>query len=125
MSTFSIFLILIVVVSLLLILVVMVQNPKGGGLSSSFGGGGNQVVGGVKSTNDFLDKTTWTLAVLLVALILLSNVSLKSAFGANESRLIDENAAPIEELVPEETLVPEVQPEAAPATSSEEESAEQ
>jgi len=125
MSTFSIFLILIVVVSLLLILVVMVQNPKGGGLSSSFGGGGNQVVGGVKSTNDFLDKTTWTLAVLLVALILLSNVSLKSAFGANESRLIDENAAPIEELIPEETLVPEVQAEAAPATSSEEESTEQ
>jgi len=124
MSTFSIFLILIVVVSLLLILVVMVQNPKGGGLSSSFGGGGNQVVGGVKSTNDFLDKTTWTLAILLVALILLSNVSLKSVFGANESRLIDENAAPIEELIPEETLVPEVQTEAAPATSSEEESTE-
>lgn len=125
MSTFSIFLILIVVVSLLLILVVMVQNPKGGGLSSSFGGGGNQVVGGVKSTNDFLDKTTWTLAILLVSLILLSNVSLKSAFGANESRLIDENATPIEELVPEEIVVPEVQPEAAPATSSEEDSAEQ
>jgi len=125
MSTFSIFLILIVVVSLLLILVVMVQNPKGGGLSSSFGGGGNQVVGGVKSTNDFLDKTTWTLAILLIALILLSNVSLKSAFGTNESRLIDENAAPIEELIPEETLVPEVQTEAAPATSSEEESAAQ
>lgn len=125
MSTFSIFLILIVVVSLLLILVVMVQNPKGGGLSSSFGGGGNQVVGGVKSTNDFLDKTTWTLAILLVALILVSNVSLKSAFGANESRLIDENAAPIEELIPEETLVPEVQAEATPANSSEEESTEQ
>jgi len=125
MSTFSIFLILIVVVSLLLILVVMVQNPKGGGLSSSFGGGGNQVVGGVKSTNDFLDKTTWTLAILLIALILLSNVSLKSAFGTNESRLIDENAAPIEELIPEETLVPEVQTEAAPATSSQEESAAQ
>ncbi|MFM1807826.1 MAG: hypothetical protein RLZZ242_551 [Bacteroidota bacterium] len=118
MSTFSIFLILIVVVSLLLILVVMVQNPKGGGLSSSFGGGGNQVVGGVKSTNDFLDKTTWTLAILLVALILLSNVSLKSAFGANESRLIDETAAPIEEVISEETLVPEVNAE-APATSSE------
>ena len=101
MSTFSIFLILIVVVSLLLILVVMVQNPKGGGLSSSFGGGGSQVVGGVKNTNDFLDKTTWTLAVLLVALILLSNISLKSSFGASESRLIDEQAAPIEEVIPE------------------------
>jgi preprotein translocase subunit SecG len=120
MSTFSIFLILIMVVSLLLILVVMVQNPKGGGLSSSFGGGGNQVVGGVKSTNDFLDKTTWTLAILLVALILLSNISLKSAFGANESRLIDRDAAPIEEMIPEETLVPEVEAEAMEPSSTDE-----
>jgi preprotein translocase subunit SecG len=120
MSTFSIFLILIVVVSLLLILVVMVQNPKGGGISSSFGGGGNQVVGGVKSTNDFLDKTTWTLATLLVALILLSNVSLKSAFGTNESRLIDLDSTPTEEMIPEETLAPEVESEVMEPSSTDE-----
>ena len=70
MSTFTIFLILIIIVCLLLMLVIMVQNPKGGGLSSSFGGGGSQVVGGVKKTGDFLDKSTWTLAILLIALIL-------------------------------------------------------
>ena len=69
MGTFTIFLILIVVVSFLLVAVIMVQNPKGGGLSSSFGGGGSQQVGGVKQTTDFLDKTTWYLALFLIALV--------------------------------------------------------
>lgn len=51
----------------------MVQNPKGGGLSSSFGGGGTQSLGGVQNTTNFLDKSTWTLSIILLALILLSN----------------------------------------------------
>ncbi len=76
MSTFSIFLILIIFVAFLLVIVIMVQNPKGGGLSSSFGGGGTQQLGGVKKTTDFLDKSTWTLSAILLALILLSNMSL-------------------------------------------------
>ena len=84
MSTFSIFLILIVIVAFLLVVVVMVQNPKGGGLSSSFGGGGTQQLGGVKKTSDFLDKSTWALATLLIALILLSNVAI-SGGGATLS----------------------------------------
>ena len=87
-TQFLIFLVLIVIVCLLLVLVVMVQNPKGGGLSSSFSGGGSQVVGGVKKTGDFLDKSTWTLATLLVVLILASNVALKG-FGNADSKLLD------------------------------------
>ncbi|WP_445381264.1 preprotein translocase subunit SecG [Robiginitalea sp. IMCC44478] len=111
MSTFSIFLILIIVVCLLLMLVVMVQNPKGGGLSSSFGGGGNQVVGGVKKTGDFLDKSTWTLASLLIVLILLSNVALKSNFQEAESKLLQqddiENVPEVLDEIPEETPAPQ------------------
>jgi preprotein translocase subunit SecG len=61
------------IVAFLLILVIMVQNPKGGGLSSSFGGGGTQSLGGVQNTTNFLDKSTWTLSIVLLALILLSN----------------------------------------------------
>lgn len=72
MNAYTLFAILILIASLLLILVIMVQNPKGGGLSSSFGGGG-QMLGGVKQTNDFLEKSTWTLAAALVAFILVSN----------------------------------------------------
>ena len=112
MSTFTIFLILIIIVCLLLVLVIMVQNPKGGGLSSSFGGSGTQVVGGVKKTGDFLDKSTWTLATLLIVLILLSNVSLKGSYGGADSKLLQgDDIEAVPETVPEE--VPEQLPPAS------------
>jgi len=71
--TYTLFLVLIMIVAFLLILIIMVQNPKGGGLSSSFGGGGTQSLGGVQNTTSFLDKSTWTLSIVLLVLILLSN----------------------------------------------------
>ena len=116
MSTFSIFLILIIIVCFLLVLVIMVQNPKGGGLSSSFGGGGNQVVGGVKKTGDFLDKSTWTLAGLLVVLILASNIALKGNFGEADSKLLqgDDFETTVPETLPEEVTPPATN---APATN--------
>ena len=92
MSTFTIFIGLIIFVAFLLIVVIMVQNPKGGGLSSSFGGGGTQQLGGVQKTTDFLDKSTWTLATLLLALILLSNISIMGGPGNAGSKAFDENA---------------------------------
>lgn len=98
MSTFTIFLILILIVSVLLMLVIMVQNPKGGGLSSSFGGGGTQQLGGVKKTTDFLDKSTWALATLLLALILASNFAIPGAGGAQDSKVI--NGSDTETSVP-------------------------
>ncbi|MRI01741.1 preprotein translocase subunit SecG [Kriegella sp. EG-1] len=113
MGTFNIFLILIIIVCFLLVLVIMVQNPKGGGLSSSFGGGGSQVVGGVKKTGDFLDKSTWTLAILLIVLILASNVALKGDFGTTDSKLLDGDD--IETTIPE--TIPESIPESAPVTA--------
>ena len=73
---YTIFAILIIITSILLVLIVLVQNPKGGGLSSSFGGGaGNQIMG-AKKTTDFLEKATWTLAVILISLSLLSNFAI-------------------------------------------------
>ncbi len=80
----------------------MVQNPKGGGLSSTFGGA-QQQIGGVQKTTDFLDKSTWVLAIILGSLILISNVSLISNSDNTESILIDES-------IPEETIpeIPEI-----------------
>ncbi|TBN02727.1 preprotein translocase subunit SecG [Hyunsoonleella flava] len=92
MGTFTIFLILIVVVAFLLVVVIMVQNPKGGGLSSSFGGGGTQQLGGVKKTTDFLDKSTWTLATLLLVLILVSNVAIGTGDATVDSKALDTDA---------------------------------
>ena len=106
MSSFSIFISLIILVCFLLVLVVMVQNPKGGGLSSSFGGGGQQM-GGVQNTSDFLDRSTWILAGLLLILILLSNISLDTGSTIQDSRLHQDN--PIQEVIPE--TIPEAIPE--------------
>ena len=98
MSSYSIFLILIVIVSFLLVVVIMVQNPKGGGLSSSFGGSGTQQLGGVKQTTDFLDKSTWYLAITLIGLILLSNITFTQSDAISESKALDTEEIVVEPL---------------------------
>jgi preprotein translocase subunit SecG len=87
MSTFSIFLVLITIVCFLLIVVIMVQNPKGGGLSSTLGG--STQIGGVQKTTDFLDKSTWVLSAVLIALILLSSLSFDGSLSDTDSKIID------------------------------------
>lgn len=62
--------VLILITCFLLGLIVLVQNSKGGGLASNFQSS-NQVMG-VRKTADFLEKATWTLAVVLLAFSLLS-----------------------------------------------------
>ena len=91
---YSILLVLIIVVSLLLVLVIMVQNPKGGGLSGTFGGGGAQI-GGAQKTTDFLDKSTWTLATILVALILAINISGYTSQTSKVQQAIDNSTVPV------------------------------
>ena len=66
----------------------MVQNPKGGGLSSTLGG--SQMMGGVQKTTDFLDKSTWTLASILIVLILMSSLSFTDNTTDTDSKLIDD-----------------------------------
>ncbi|HRY97953.1 MAG TPA: preprotein translocase subunit SecG [Bacteroidales bacterium] len=70
MGTFILVSVLILIACVLLILVVLVQNSKGGGLASSFAGS-NQIMG-VRKTADFLEKSTWTLAIALLVLSLFS-----------------------------------------------------
>ncbi len=91
MSTFSIFLVLITIVCFLLIIVIMVQNPKGGGLSSALGG--SQMIGGVQKTTDFLDKSTWYLATILIVLIMLSSLSFTGTLSDTDSKIIDQTEA--------------------------------
>jgi preprotein translocase subunit SecG len=56
--------VIILIVCVLLTLIVLVQNSKGGGLASNFSGS-NQFMG-VRKTADFLEKSTWTLAIALL-----------------------------------------------------------
>jgi preprotein translocase subunit SecG len=73
----------------------MVQNPKGGGLSSTIGG--SQMLGGVQKTFD-----SWTLATILIALILLSSLSFTGTLSDTDSKIIDntETAAPVAPVTP-------------------------
>jgi preprotein translocase subunit SecG len=61
---------LILVTCVLLTLIVLVQSSKGGGLASNFSGS-NQFMG-VRKTADFLEKSTWTLAIALLLFSLFS-----------------------------------------------------
>ncbi len=67
---YTLIIILTVLVAILLIVVVLVQKSKGGGLSSSFAGS-NQIMG-VRRTNDFIEKATWTLAAIIGILAVVS-----------------------------------------------------
>lgn len=67
---------LIVIICLLLVLIVLAQNSKGGGLSSQFGGAGTSQMIGVKRTSDLLEKLTWGLAIALLALSLVTSITL-------------------------------------------------
>jgi preprotein translocase subunit SecG len=64
-----IFSVLIVIVCILLILVVLVQNSKGGGIQSQYGAA-TQIMG-VKRGTEFIEKATWGLAIVLIALSIL------------------------------------------------------
>ncbi|GEM_PF-59892 len=71
MGTYVLISVLVLITCILLVLIVLAQNAKGGGLSSTFGSSNQQVMG-VKKTSDFLEKTTWTLAIILLILSLSS-----------------------------------------------------
>ena len=58
--------ILIVIAAVLMIGIVLIQESKGGGLASNFSSY-NQI-GGVRKTTDFIEKTTWGLAVAMVVI---------------------------------------------------------
>jgi preprotein translocase subunit SecG len=67
---------IIILASVLLVLVVYIQNPKGGGLSTDFGAA--HQLGGVQKTNDFVDKATWSLAVVIAGLSIFLTIKLKA-----------------------------------------------
>ena len=75
--------VLILIVCVLMVLVVLVQNSKGGGLASNFASS-NQFMG-VRKTADFLEKTTWTLAVSLLVLSLFSIFIIPKNQGKTEA----------------------------------------
>jgi len=97
--------VLILVVCILLGLIVLVQNPKGGGLAANFTGSTSQFMG-VRQTADFLEKASWTLAVVLLVLSLTAALVVPRAVavdGTQDSQLkdkIENTQAPVDFQTP-------------------------
>ena len=91
---YSICIVLILVASIILILAVLVQNPKSG-MAANFGAA-NQVMG-VRESANILEKTTWTLAGLIVALSLVATISMES--GVSTTTTLQKDAEALMEHV--------------------------
>lgn len=89
---FYLLIILTLICAVLLIAVVLVQKSKGGGLSSTFAGS-NQIMG-VRRTNSFIEKLTWSLAGIICLLAILSTFFMPKAITTNQSRVME---APVEQ----------------------------
>jgi len=74
----TLIIILIILACFVLGFFVLIQNSKGGGLASNFAGS-NQIMG-VRKTADFLEKATWTLAGVIMALCLIVAFITKQEF---------------------------------------------
>lgn len=91
--------ILVLIVCVLLVLIVLVQNSKGGGLASNFQSS-NQFMG-VRKTTDFLEKSTWTLAVALMVFSIVGSLTIPRGETTQHSMIenqidnvVDPNAIP-------------------------------
>lgn len=84
----TLFSVLIFIVSILLILIVLVQNSKGGGLAANFTGSTQMM--GVRQTADFLEKSTWTLAGVLLGLSILASITIRRPEVEEQKLKIDE-----------------------------------
>ena len=115
---YSVLLVLIVLAAILMCFIVLIQNSKGGGLASGFSSS-NQIMG-VRKTTDVLEKTTWTLAAIMVVLSVASSYTLPGA--------TDKSSVIIEESQKENKANPQAIPgfdasQAAPATDAAEQPA--
>ena len=91
--------VLVIIACFLQILIVLVQNSKGGGLAANFTSAGQSM--GIRKTADFLEKSTWTLAVAILLLCVVATASIPRGGETQRSRIenqiqnaVDPNAIP-------------------------------
>ena len=111
---YTLCIILILVASVLIILAVLVQNPKSG-MAANFGVS-NQVMG-VRQTTNFLEKFTWTMAVVIVVLSLVATMAMDRGLVATSNAKIYEDAKALMETVVEtDAVIPQADVPAAETT---------
>jgi len=101
---FSMMVIFIALIAAVLILVILLQSGQGGGLSGIAQGGATRQVLGTRQAPDVLEKATWTLGALFIALCVISNFFI----GVEEQESVIQQRA-------EEGQTQQQQPQQAPA----------
>ena len=109
--------VLVLIVCALLVLIVLVQNSKGGGLASNFQSS-NQFMG-VRKTTDFLEKSTWTLAVALMIFSVIGSITIprggeseRSVIEDQIDNVVDPTAIPtFPTTVPDDAGAPDANPQ--------------
>lgn len=110
---FKALVIFIVIASILMIGIVLIQKSKGGGLASNFASS-NQIMG-VRKTNSFVEKATWTLAIIICVLSIASAFFIDNGkVDESKSRTID---VPTQTTAPGNFNTPSAQKQAAPAAA--------
>lgn len=111
---------LIVIASVLVILAVLVQNPKSG-MAANFGAS-NQVMG-VRETSDFLEKFTWTMAVVILVLSLIATMAMNRGGVAEGNPEVSKDVKALQESMFESA--PAIPQTEVPAVNDEQPAAEE
>ena len=112
---------LIFIASILLILAVLSQSPKGG-MAANFGAS-NQVMG-VRQTADFLEKSTWGLALSILVLSLVATMTMpkeniaRSRSGV-EKAIMNEMETGNQEVIPNQIDFQDAVPPTEETTTAE------
>jgi len=96
---YTLLVVLICLTSVLMIGIVLIQESKGGGLSSNFSSQNNLL--GVRKTTDFVEKATWSLAAVMVALSIVCTYFEPTAEG--EQSVMEQSAVQTQTTNPNTT----------------------
>lgn len=93
---YTLCIVLILIASVILILAILVQSPKSG-MAANFGAA-NQVMG-VRESANILEKTTWTLAALIVVLSLVATLAMDQDLVTTSNSALQNDANALMEHV--------------------------
>ena len=116
---YIVLIILSLIASALIILAVLAQNPKSG-MAANFGAS-NQVMG-VRQTSDFLEKSTWTLAMAVLILSLGATMAMpKDKINRSKTGIEKaiEKSGQQDFAIPDQTTMPFAMPSGTDAAATE------
>ena len=120
---FTLLIVIIALIGIVMTGLILLQAGKGGGLSGIASGGATTQILGARQAPDVLEKGTWIMATVFIALCILTNFAIDDG-GSQRSVLQQSNQQSTQPLVPAPEDIPpppleEVVPESPPSEDGE------